>query len=148
MLLCLDREQRLVYVLGHIFGVTDKVGAELLECTPDSFRQKLARARRDLHNFMQEKCGLVNRDNPCRCVKKTQGFIKAGFLDPHNLLFARDRVTSVRDVAEQRSGDIDELDAAYGEIHREHPFQEGPDFVMAIRRLIDTPTFKFTLDFD
>jgi DNA-directed RNA polymerase specialized sigma24 family protein len=31
MLLCLDREQRLLYVLGEIFGVTDRVGAELLD---------------------------------------------------------------------------------------------------------------------
>ncbi len=28
MLLCLDREQRLIYILGAIFGVTDVVGAE------------------------------------------------------------------------------------------------------------------------
>ena len=59
MLLCLDREQRVVYVLGEIFGVTDRMGAELLEISRDSFRQKLARARRDLCNFMQGKCGLV-----------------------------------------------------------------------------------------
>jgi hypothetical protein len=26
MLLCLDREQRLIYILGEIFGVTDRVG--------------------------------------------------------------------------------------------------------------------------
>ena len=51
-------------------------------------------------------------------------------------------------MAEQCSGEIDELDAAYGEIHREHPFQDGPDFSMASRRLIDTPAFKFTLDFE
>ena len=31
MLLCLDREQRLVYILGGILGVADSVGAELLE---------------------------------------------------------------------------------------------------------------------
>jgi hypothetical protein len=31
MLLCLDRDQRLIYILGEIFGVTDKVGAELLD---------------------------------------------------------------------------------------------------------------------
>src|ERR671914_638215 len=56
MLLCLDREQRLVYVLGEIFGVTDTVGAELLETSRDNFRQKVSRARRDLHSFMQERC--------------------------------------------------------------------------------------------
>src|SRR6267378_806206 len=51
MLLCLEREQRLVYILGEIFGVTDAVGAELVDMTRDSFRQRLARARRDLHSF-------------------------------------------------------------------------------------------------
>jgi RNA polymerase sigma factor (sigma-70 family) len=41
MLLCLDREQRLVYVLGETFGVTDRVGAELLDISRDNFRKKL-----------------------------------------------------------------------------------------------------------
>src|SRR5438094_3796501 len=67
MLLCLSREQRLVYILGEIFGVTDVVGAELLEIGRDNFRQKLARARRDLNQFMHGQCGLVNAANPCRC---------------------------------------------------------------------------------
>src|SRR3989441_8971039 len=71
MLLCLDREQRLIYILGDIFGVTDKIGSELLEISRDNFRQKLGRARRDLHSFMQNKCGLVNKAHPCRCAKKT-----------------------------------------------------------------------------
>lgn len=89
MLLCLDREQRLVYVLGEIFGVTDVVGGELLEISRDNFRQKLSRARRDLHSFMQDRCGLVNQANPCSCAKKTQAFMRAGYVDPANLLFAK-----------------------------------------------------------
>ena len=39
MLLCLSREQRLAYVLGEIFGVSDAIGAELLATTRDNFRQ-------------------------------------------------------------------------------------------------------------
>jgi hypothetical protein len=77
-LLCLDREQRLAYILGAIFGVSDTIAAEVLEITPENYRQRLARARRDLRNFMNEKCGLVNQANPCRCAKKTRGFIQAG----------------------------------------------------------------------
>src|SRR4026209_2670030 len=57
MLLCLDRGQRRISVLAEIFGVTDLVGADILEISRENFRQKLARARRDLHNFMQDKCG-------------------------------------------------------------------------------------------
>jgi hypothetical protein len=38
-------------ILGAIFGVSDTVAAEVLEITPDNFRQRLARARRDLRNL-------------------------------------------------------------------------------------------------
>ncbi len=142
MLLCLDREQRLVYILGAIFGVTDVVGAELLEIGRDAFRQKLARARHDLHAFMHNQCGLVNTANPCRCAKKTRGFAKAGYLNPEKLLFARERVVRVREVAEQQSTELSSLDEAYGEIHRDHPFHDSPDFVLLLRALIESPRFK------
>ena len=148
MLLCLDREQRVIYILGEIFGVTDLVGAELLEISRDNFRQKLARARRDLHNFLHDKCGLVNEANPCRCAKKTQGFMKAGFVDPRNLLFAREHVTRVRDVAGKKREGLDALDDAYAELHREHPFQEPADFVIALRTLINGTNFKSTLELE
>ncbi len=72
MLLCLDRNQRLIFVLAEIFGVTDSVGSEILEITPENFRQSLSRARRDLYHFMNNQCGLVNTANPCRCPKKTK----------------------------------------------------------------------------
>jgi RNA polymerase sigma factor (sigma-70 family) len=43
MLLCLDREQRLSYILGAIFEVSDTLAAEVLEISPENFRQRLAR---------------------------------------------------------------------------------------------------------
>lgn len=146
MLLCLDREQRLVYVLGAVFGISDTVGAELLEITRDNFRQKLARARRDLHSFMEGQCGLINAKNPCRCAKKARAFMRVGYLDPHKLLFADQRVEAVRDVAPARADALDELDAAYAEIQRSHPFQQAPEHVAAIRLLLDDKAFKGTLD--
>ena len=136
MLLCLSREQRLVYILGEILGVSDAVGAELLDLSRDNFRQKLSRARRDLHQFMDGQCGLVNAANPCRCAKKTQAFIRAGYLDPQQLVFAKPHVDRVRDLAPRTYEQLEALDAAYAEVHREHPFPSGPDFVAAIRRLI------------
>ena len=118
MLLCLDRTQRLVYILGTIFGVPDTVGAELLEITRENFRQKLVRARRDLHGFMENQCGLVNHANPCRCARKTQAFIDGGFIDPQHLLFARECVTRVCEVAEKTCDSIDALDEAYRDSSR------------------------------
>ena len=146
MLLCLDREQRLIYILGDIFDVSDRVGAELLEMSRDNFRQKLSRARRDLHSFMREQCGLVNKANPCRCAKKTQAFIQAGYVNPQNLLFATTHVTRVREVSRRVHQDINELDAACAEIHRDHPFHPAPDFVKALRDLLDQPRFRSILE--
>lgn len=76
MLLCLSREQRLVYVLGEIFEIESKSGYELLNLTPDNYRQILSRAIKDLYQFMNQKCGLINKKNPCRCPKKHEGLFR------------------------------------------------------------------------
>ncbi len=99
LLLRLSREQRLAYVLGDILGLTDVAAAEVLGTARDAFRQRLSRARRDLHSFLDDKCGLMKPANPCRCAKKARGFMQAGYIDPKNLLFARERVRRVRDAA-------------------------------------------------
>ena len=142
MLLCLDREQRLIYIFGDIFTVTDTVGAELIDISPENFRQRLARARRDLHSFMNDKCGLVNPANPCRCAKKTRGFMQAGYVDPANLLFARDRIQHVRDVVPTAYAALRTLDDQCADVFREHPFHTAPDLVPALRRLVDSPDFR------
>jgi hypothetical protein len=33
-------------------------------------------------------------------------------------------------------------------VHRDHPFHEPPDFVAALRSLIDSADFKSTLELD
>jgi RNA polymerase sigma factor (sigma-70 family) len=139
MLLCLDREQRLAYILGAILGVNDTVAAEVLELTSENFRQRLARARRDLRNFMNDKCGLVNPANPCRCAKKTRGFIQAGHVDPENLLFVRERICNMRDAAPKTYQTIKTLDDKCAEIYRGHPFYRAPDLVQMVRRLVLSP---------
>ncbi len=136
MLLCLDREQRLTFILGAIFEVSDTVGAEVLEITPDNFRQRLARARRDLRNFMNDKCGLVNQANPCRCAKKTRAFIQAGYVDPENLLFVRERIGEVREAAPKVHEALSTLDEKCAEIFRGHPFYKAPDLAPMLRRLV------------
>ena len=142
MLLCFDREQRLAYILGAIFGLSDTVAAEVLEITAENFRQRLARARRDLRNFMNDKCGLVNQANPCRCAKKTRGFIEAGHVDPQNLLFIRERVCEVREAAPKTYETVKTLDAKCADIYRRHPFYKAPDLAQIVRRLVESPALK------
>lgn len=137
MLLCLDRKQRLIFTLGEIMGASDTVGGEVLEMTADNFRQCLARARRDLTSFMNNQCGLVNTSNPCRCPKKTRGFIERGHVDPHRLMFAAKHVERVRDVAGEAVREIEDLvEQQHADIYREHPFLQPADEIAGLRRML------------
>lgn len=148
MLMCLDRRQRVVFVLAEILGVTDRVGAEVTELSPDNFRQVLARARRDLYSFMNDKCGLVNDANPCRCARKTRGFIDKGYVDPRNLQFASDRLVQIRTVTPSRVRELDALASEHAEIFREHPMLSAPEEVLSLRRLFEQPGARDALGSD
>jgi RNA polymerase sigma factor (sigma-70 family) len=70
MLMTLDREHRLVFVLDLLFGLPSKDGAEVTGLTADAYRQRLSRARAKLDTFTQRTCGLVQPDAACRCEKQ------------------------------------------------------------------------------
>ena len=136
MLMCLDRRQRLALILGEIFGVTSELGADVMEISPENFRQLLSRARRDLYQFMHDKCGLVNKANPCRCAKKTRAFIQAGYVDPNRLQFTKDRLSAVSEVAPERLNELLGLDRQHAELYRQHGFLAGPDLATKLREIV------------
>ncbi len=139
MLLCLDGRQRVVLILGDVFGVTDTVGAEVLGLTPANFRQILARARHDLYNFMAGNCGLVNQSNPCRCARKVRGFIDQGYMNPDRLQFARGHQFRVRQVAPSRAHELKvATDRLHAELYQDHPFLDVRAQSEIVRKALDT----------
>jgi RNA polymerase sigma factor (sigma-70 family) len=149
MLLCLDRKQRLIFTLGEIFGASDTVGSEILEMSADNFRQSLARARRDLYQFMHGQCGLVNADNPCRCPKKTRGFIEGGHVDPHHLQFVPLHLQSIAEATQDAVRTIENtVEEQYAAIFREHPFLEPKEQIGWLRKLLNRRDFREALRFN
>ena len=139
--------QRLVFTLGAIFGASDTVGGEVLEMTADNFRQSLARARRDLFSFMNGQCGLVNKSNPCRCPKKTRGFIELGHVDPLRLRFVPQHLERVRDVAAETVREIEGVvDEQYRAIYRDHPFLRPADQIDWLRRMLESQEVREVLN--
>ena len=144
MLLCLDRNQRIVFLLGEILETGDAVGAELMDITRDNFRQRLARAREQLSSFMQGRCGLVNPQNPCRCARKTRVFIKDGIVDPNRIQFARGHLQQVKSIAEERQQQLEGLlDQARSELY---PTFEAPDVVSKLSALLSGNEFRSALE--
>ncbi len=141
MLMCLDRRQRLAFILGEVFGETSEAGAQVMDVSPANFRQLLSRARQDLYQFMNNKCGLVNQSNPCRCARKAAGFMRNGWLDPNNRQFSKDRISEIREMAPDRLNELQGLDRKHAELYRMQPFLAGPDLANRLREILSQSGF-------
>jgi RNA polymerase sigma factor (sigma-70 family) len=70
MLMSLDRDQRLSYVLDTVFGLSSEEAAAVLDVSSDAHRQRLARARGKLDAFAARSCGLASDTATCQCEKQ------------------------------------------------------------------------------
>lgn len=149
MLLCLDREQRMIFIIGELFEFKDTIGSEIMEISKENFRVKLHRAKKQLYNFMHNKCGLINKSNPCRCARKTAGFIKMGFVDPINLHFQKNTIANINQVIDQKVENYNvEVISEYQKLFKEHPFLQSPDKLKSIKNLLSSKTIKETFNFN
>ncbi len=125
MLLCLTKEQRLTFILGEMFNADHTIGSEILGISKDNFRKRLSRARADIFNFMNNKCGLVNKSNPCRCHKKVTYAIKGKAIDSKNLLFNRSEYSKFRIIVKPKADLMMEyIDEKYSELYQKLPFKK------------------------
>lgn len=143
MLLCLTPEQRLVYIIGELLELPDTVGAEIMEISRANFRVKLHRVKKDLYSFMQEKCGLINKNNPCRCAKKTAGFIKQGYVDPSHLHFQKNTIATIDKVIGKKLEAYQEgMMEQYRALYQQHPFVKSPNHLSSIKELLASKSVK------
>lgn len=136
MLMCLDRRQRLAFILGEVLGESGETGAEAMQVSPANFRQLLSRARHDLYEFMRDRCGLVRSANPCRCARKAAGFMRNGWLDPGSRQFSKDRIAEVRKRAPEGLEELGALDREHAELFQKQPFLAGPDLAGRLREIL------------
>ncbi len=121
LLLCLKKEARMIYILAEILDFNSTEGAAILAISAANFRQQLSRARTKIRHFLQQKCGLANPDNPCRCNRKINFLIEAQMIDPQLLRYANFTNRSI-DLIEK----IDKLGRVTA-IYRSVPTIKSPD---------------------
>ena len=147
MLMCLSKEQRMVYVLGELFDIDHNMGSEILEISPGNFRVKLMRARKDIYQWMNNKCGLVNKDNPCRCSKKTKGYVKAGKVDPNNLQFNTRYQSKIKDLSRNNAVEItNTVEELNRNVFKDHPMQDPIKAPKIINEIFNNDLIKWLLD--
>ncbi len=147
MLLCLNREQRLIFIIGEMLGGDHTIGSEIMGIRKDNFRAKLRKARRDLYHFMNQKCGLVNKANPCRCHKKVKVAVGAKVIDAKQLLYNRAEYATFRDqIAEDADFMFEEVDRQYAELYQGMSFKPDFDKKSFINKVIEDANWRSRLN--
>lgn len=147
MLLCLTKEQRLIYIIGDIFGADHNVGSEIMELSKANYRMKLSKARKDLYNFMQNKCGLVDKANPCRCHKKVTFATENGMVDAKNLLFNKKEYSTFREqIAPDANYLVNDSELKYIELHQDNSFKTTFDKKNFLTKLLEGADWKTRLN--
>ena len=138
MLMCLDRNHRLAYILGEIIELDHYEAAEVLQITPAAFRKRLSRARASITSFMTSHCGLANPANACRCRRRVAAAVDLGRVDPASLLFASsvDQAKQFPQVLAQIR-QLEETRRAAA-LYRSHPDPKSSEaFVSWLRKVVD-----------
>lgn len=143
LLLCLNKEHRLAFILGEIIGVSNAEGASILGLTPAAYRQRVSRGKRQVLGFLARHCGLADEDNPCRCETLAAHHVRKGYLDPEHPLFAEHPCRPRRE--SDAKGLVLEMGrmAKAARVIRNHPDYEAPGaFVESMKRMIESNRFR------
>lgn len=145
MLLCLDREQRLAYILSEVFEVSSTQGASILTISESAFRKRVSRARTRLRKCMEPQCRLVGEAEECHCVQQLGQSSSAEQQRLATLLATHPLEVSALQpdaglLAEAR--EIEQLERVAA-IFQSHPSFASPDrLILAIKRLLASETFR------
>jgi RNA polymerase sigma factor (sigma-70 family) len=135
MLLGLDRDHRLAFILGEILELSGEEAAEVLEIDPAAFRKRLSRARERMTAFTASTCGIVDPANVCRCAMQASRLVRVGVFDRERLCF-----TSLP----ADGGQVDEIERIERAlvIFRSHPAYRAPSALAdGLREVIQRSAF-------
>lgn len=86
MLQCLDPESRCIFILGTMFRLDSRIAGDILNMTPEAYRQRLSCSRKKMAEFLSEYCGEYGHGT-CRCAKRINYAIQNHRISPDRLTF-------------------------------------------------------------
>ncbi len=121
MLLCLNREERLAFIVGHIIGLSGAESAYVLAVNAPVFRKRLSRAREAMREFLGSHCGLMDSANACRCERRI-AYAGRAFAPYLHFAGARPERRSIPELGRSSVRDLERLAAIY----RTNPERKAP----------------------
>lgn len=143
VLSCLEKEMRIVFILGDLYGVTSQEGAFILGITPEAFRKRLSRGRKLMQNFMLKHCGLVDKNNACRCHKNASKYLEQDLAIPgKKFMVKKEAAAKSRAEVVAHLKELSEIDRTVA-MYRRYPEYQSPDsFTNIAKDLIDSRKYS------
>ncbi len=110
MLQCLDMESRCIFILGTMFKIDSRIAGDILEMTPEAYRQRLSRIRKKMADFLSEYCGEYGSGR-CKCKDRVNYAIQSHRINPLQLDYMAATEIPVQTVIDVKNAmeDIDDL---------------------------------------
>ncbi len=110
MLQCLDTESRCIFILGTMFKVDSRIAGDILEMTPEAYRQRLSRIRRKMAGFLEQYCGEYGSGR-CKCKDRVNYAIQSHRINPFQLDYMTATDIPIETMLDVKSAmeDIDDL---------------------------------------
>ena len=99
MLQYLDAESRCIFILGTMFKLDSRIAGEILEITPEAYRQRLSRIRKKVGDFLKEYCGEYG-GGTCHCTDRVNYAVQNHRINPAHLDFTAAVPKEMREVKE------------------------------------------------
>ena len=110
MLQCLDTESRCIFILGTMFKIDSRIAGDILEMTPEAYRQRLSRIRRKMADFLEQYCREYGGGR-CKCKDRVNYAIQNHRINPKQLDYTAAEEISVQTMMDVKNAmeDIDDL---------------------------------------
>lgn len=114
LLQCLDAESRCIFVLGTMFKVDSRIAGDILDITPEAYRQRLSRVRHKVADFLSDYCGEYG-NGKCHCRDRLNYAIQSHRLNPSSLDYTEASAIPVEQMMQFKDAmeEIDDMSAQF-----------------------------------
>ncbi len=140
MLQCLDTESRCIFILGTMFKIDSRIAGEILEMTPEAYRQRLSRIRKKMADFLEQYCGEYG-SGKCRCINRVNYAIQNHRINPLQLDYTAAGERSVQTMAEVKNA-MEQMDALSQDFSFYRQYQSPEHTKQRILEILDSTQFS------
>jgi RNA polymerase sigma factor (sigma-70 family) len=140
MLQCLDMESRCIFILGTMFKIDSRIAGDILEMTPETYRQRLSRVRKKMADFLGEYCGEYGSGR-CKCKERVNYAIQSQRVNPLQLNYMTATEIPVQTMIDVKNAmeDIDDLSQDFSFCK---PYQSPERTRRLIQEFLDSTQFS------